>query len=347
MLKPFSTIDSRAPQWVWEHEGFGCLQLGTFCLFAGRPAAGKSTAARWFAAQLSNGTLPGVWQGHPVKVALFCAEEQNEVTVHTSLTAAGADKRNVLATIVKQGEGESMLRAIGDEAELTAELLQHQVRCLIVDPVMETFDSKTDINRNNEVRAFLQPYVRIAKAINGIAIGVVHLKKNPGRDVMADITGSSAFGEVARSIIGFAEQAPDEPLRIVEQVKNSAGPLGLRWNYKLTLEDVDTDDGLTVPATRFDMVGPSDLAIADLGGSNDEEAEQITDSVDWLKRYLEIEQPAPSSQVRRDAKEQAGIGDNALYRARKKLKVKSINVPREKAPHSVSWCLPDAYEVTK
>ena len=158
---------------------------------------------------------------------------------------------------------------------------------------------------------------------------------------MEDITGSSAFGEVARSIIGFAEQAPDEPLRIVEQVKNSVGPSTLRMNYRLTIEDVDTDDGMRVSATRFELAGPSDLSIADLGGVNDEEADQVSANIEWLQRYLEIEQPAPSAQVKRDAKDQAGIGENALHRARKKLKVKSISMPRDKAPHSRSWCLPD------
>jgi len=349
VLTQFSRIDSRAPQWVWEHEGFGCIQLGTFCLFAGRPAAGKSTAARWFASELSRGALQGVWHGHPMNVALFCAEEQNEVTVHTSLTAANAEMSKVWATEVKVGEGETMLRAIGDEHELTKALIDNGIRCLIVDPVMETFDSKTDINRNNEVRAFLQPYVRIAKAINGIVVGVVHLKKNGSRDVMADINGSSAFGEVARSIIGFAEAAPGEPLRIVEQVKNSAGPPALRWNYKLTVEEVDTNDGLTVNATRFELVGPSELSIADIGNVNDDEADQLTPDMEWLKRYLEIEQPAPSADVKRDALQQADISPSRLQRARKKLKVVIINDPRPEtstkkaAPHSTSWCLPDSY----
>jgi len=340
-LKFFNQVKSYAPQFVWEHDEEGVLQLGTLCLFAGRPSAGKSTATRWLAAQLSNGTLPGIWHGHPVNVALFTAEEQHDVTVATSLIAAGAELSRVAATLMKDGETESMLRAIGDELALTEELCDNGIRCLIVDPIIETFDSKADMNQNNVVREYLHPYQRIAKAINGIVIGVVHLRKNGTRNVMEDITGSSAFGEVARSIIGFAEQAPDEPLRIVEQVKNSVGPSTLRMNYRLTIEDVDTDDGMRVSATRFELAGPSDLSIADLGGVNDEEADQVSANIEWLQRYLEIEQPAPSAQVKRDAKDQAGIGENALHRARKKLKVKSISMPRDKAPHSRSWCLPD------
>ena len=36
-------------------------------------------------------------------------------------------------------------------------------------------------------------------------IGVVHLTKVPGSDIVAAINGSSAFGEVARAVIAFAK----------------------------------------------------------------------------------------------------------------------------------------------
>lgn len=64
-------------------------------LFAGRPAAGKSTAARWFAAQVSRGTLPGAWVGQPHSVAYIAAEESAKYSVKPSLRAAGADTSRV------------------------------------------------------------------------------------------------------------------------------------------------------------------------------------------------------------------------------------------------------------
>ena len=46
------------PVWAWEYADKGRIQLGTLDLFAGRPGAGKSTAARWFAAGFSGRPAP-------------------------------------------------------------------------------------------------------------------------------------------------------------------------------------------------------------------------------------------------------------------------------------------------
>ena len=46
-------IEDAAPKWAWTYDGLGRIQIAALTLFGGRPTAGKSTAARWFAARLS------------------------------------------------------------------------------------------------------------------------------------------------------------------------------------------------------------------------------------------------------------------------------------------------------
>ena len=66
-------IKDDVPDWVWDVDGIGRIRRSTLTLFAGRPGAGKSTAARWFAARWSRGDLEGIWHGKPQKVAYMAA----------------------------------------------------------------------------------------------------------------------------------------------------------------------------------------------------------------------------------------------------------------------------------
>ena len=73
------------------------------------------------------------------------------------------------------------LLSVLDEAALTADFIERDISVVIVDPVMSTVGGKVDLNRNNEVRDYLEPWARIAEAINGMVLAIVHLSKAPAR----------------------------------------------------------------------------------------------------------------------------------------------------------------------
>ncbi|WP_156747277.1 AAA family ATPase, partial [Mycobacterium sp. E2462] len=315
-LKRASTVKTRVPEWVWEYDEIGRIQHGTLSLFAGKPAAGKSTAVRWFAAQLSRGELEGVWLGNPVRVAVLMTEEQDDAIIVPGLKAAGADLDNIVLPEVRIANIEDGF-TVADIAALTEHLIDEQIAAVFIDPIMSLIGSGTDVNRNNEIRQQLLPFTRMAKDINGIVVGVAHLKKGDTRDVMAAINGSAAFGEVPRAVFGFAPAG--DGTHIMEQVKNSAGPNGLKLEYKLPVELIRADDGRTSELPRFEITGPTELSIADLGAEDDEVGPNSAPATQlWLRRYLEIEQPAPSARVKRDAKEQADISESSIKRAAKR-----------------------------
>jgi hypothetical protein len=339
-VRSLATVKTRVPVWVWAYEGVGRIQLGTLCMFAGKPAAGKSTATRWFAAELSNGTLPGIWYGYPMKVAIYSPEEQLDDTIAPSLQAVGADMSNVVALSAFENGQEDGILSVRDEARLTDTLVDNRIRALFVDPLMQTFDAKVmDAHKNTDVRRHLMPYVRIAKAINGIVVGVTHLRKGTITDVMTGINGSSAFGELPRSIFGFA--AVGDGSNVMEQVKNSAGASGLKLEYRLPIERGLADDGQYYELPRFEIKGETELSIIDLGSErDDEDATTSSADVEWLRNYLQIEQPAPSKRVKDDALKSADISPSRLHKARKKLRVQIISTPKPEAPHTTAWCLP-------
>lgn len=342
-LKKLSTIKSIVPQWVWTYNNVGRIQHGTLTMFAGRPGTGKSTAARWFAARLSKGELEGVWHGTPMRVGLYMAEEQTDALVIPGLIAAGANLDNVFEPRVTLGDNETSLMSVRDEHRLTDELCDNNIRALIIDPVMSIFDKNVDIYRNNDVRHFLDPLTRIAAAINGIVICVTHLRKGQVHDVMDALNGSSAFSEVPRAVFGFASIEGGE--HVMQQAKNSAGPNDLKLSYHLPVEYVQTDDGQSIDLPRFEIKGETEVSISDIGGdSDDKDATTASADVDWLRQYLLIEQPAASSQVKQDARQQADISESRLHRARKRLRVRIINDPRPNKPHQTSWRLPSEDE---
>ncbi|RWA24052.1 hypothetical protein MELE44368_02235 [Mycolicibacterium elephantis DSM 44368] len=259
-----SNIAVAVTDWAWTHNGAGRIPIAALTLFAGRPAAGKSTCARWFAAGWSAGTLPGHWEGQPVNVAYIATEEHWQSVVAPSLKAAGADMERVF--FVQRGDDPATIKAAADEAELTAMFAQHDIRVVVLDPLMSTLTSGADLYKSNEIRDALDPWVRIAEKICGVVLGVTHLVKTAtSGDIVAAINGSSAFGEVARAVFGFAvDRQTDDGTRIMSQGKNSAGPAGLNLTYRIEPAAFVADDDRRGEVARFVMGDPTETSVSDL-----------------------------------------------------------------------------------
>jgi hypothetical protein len=338
-LRRMSTVTTRVPQWVWKHSDHPCIQLGTFAMFAGKSGVGKSTAARWFAARLTRGELPGVWEGHPMNVAVIMQEEQTDMTIAPSLIAAQADMQRVFDPIIRESGTEQLFASLRDEQEFTELLLDYKIRAVFVDPVMSTLSGKMDAYRNNEVRQFLMPYTRIAKAINGIVVGVHHFRKGITESVMDSLTGSSAFVELPRAVFGFATD--NTGFCVMEQVKNSAGPNGLKLEYRLPVEYYTMGDGVSDEISRFELCGETTVGVTDINPNSDE-LTGIAFACEWLTDYLMENQPAPVWQVQKDAKAAGAINnDRMLSRAKERIGVISKSEPVAGKPNQHVWMLPD------
>ncbi|BBY33368.1 hypothetical protein MMIN_14290 [Mycolicibacter minnesotensis] len=268
-LRPMSTVIDDVPTLAWEPKpGYPGIAVGTLVIFGGRPAAGKSTTARWFGAEATNGTLPGAWYGTPVSVAWIGTEESEVYMMKPGLRAAGADMDKVVIPEV-QFESEdgtdtvSILRHLNMQA-LADEFKAHGIKVVVLDPLMSVVGSATDVNRSNEVRARLEPWVKLAEAIDGVVIGIAHLKKSFTGDVVAALNGSSAFGEVARSIFGFAkDDNAEDGTRLMTHAKSSIGPEGLSYTYTLEPVEVTTDSGKTAAVSRFVLGEETDRTVSD------------------------------------------------------------------------------------
>ncbi|PBA29859.1 hypothetical protein CKJ65_18740 [Mycobacterium intracellulare] len=264
---PLESINDAAPKWAWSYDNHGRMQAAALTLFGGRPGTGKSTAARYFAARISKGELEGCWKGKPQNVAYIAAEETATYVLKPALRAAGADmSRIVIPRVRVAGDQYVSLLATDDEREMTDYLIKENVRLIVVDPVMATFRSKVDIYRSNELRDALGPWIRIAEAIDGIVIGIVHFVKGSTGDLVASINGSSAFGEVARCVFGFAKEdsSSGEALRVMSQGKNACGREDLSLEYSIESKNVTVSTGEVVEVGTFVLGDESDVSASDL-----------------------------------------------------------------------------------
>jgi hypothetical protein len=337
-------VDDTIPVWAWEYDDKGRIQLGTLALFAGRPGAGKSTAARWFAAQATKGLLEGHWHGSPQHVAYIAtAEESTRYTITPGLRAAGADLSKIhYPSVYRDGESAQLLSVL-DEAALIDYLLAHHITIVVVDPLMSTISATSDVNKNNEVRAQIQPWARIADAINGIVIGVAHLRKNSTGDVVAAVTGSSAFGEVARAIFGFAKN-PMNDTRVMSQHKNSTGFEDLSLCYEITSQPVVVSTGETAEFGAFKILGPSEITVEDI--LVDHGAGTTGPGIEcqrWLHDYLSVEGPARSRDVKKEAAKE-GFSERTVERAAKQLK---LLIESKGFPRTTHWSLPTLVDTTQ
>jgi AAA domain len=340
LLSVGGDIADDAPVWAWQYDGHGAIQLGTLGLLAGRPGAGKSTAARWFAAQFSQGKLPGYWSGQPQNVAYIApAEESMKYVIKPGLRAAGADLERIFFPEVIDDGKVARLRSARDEDALVEQLLAHKVTVVVVDPLMGTIGTGVDIHRNNETREYLEPWARIADKIGGVVLGVVHLRKEArGGDVVAAITGSSAFGEVARSVFGFAKD-PNSDCRVMSQVKNSTGPEDLSLAYRIESEVVTTDTGIAAQVGKFVIQGNSERTVADVLNEQrhqDRGPTAVDGAIVWLQTYLTLHGRTPSKQIKEDASK-AWHSESTVKKAAKELEVV---LESEGFPRVTYWSLP-------
>lgn len=289
-------IHDGVPEWVWEYGERGRLMRSTFALFAGRPAAGKSTAARYFAAGLSRGTIAGCFRDRPQNVAYIASEESLEFIVKPSLRAHGADLSRVHFPTVRLDGDEVRLQSIRDEEMLTKSLIERGITVVFVDPVMSAISGTADVHRSNETRMHVDPWQRIAEKINGLVIGIVHLKKSYGSDILAAINGSSAFGEIARAVIAFGV-SEDGETRVLSQEKNSAGHTDLALSYNISTTNVETDDGITEFA-RFDLGNVSPTRVGDLLKADDKQLSLGALSIEVLDAVREFDKPVGPSDIK-------------------------------------------------
>jgi len=312
-------VEMRPVDWLWP----GWLARGKLHILAGSPGTGKTTIALALAATVSTG---GRWPdgercgaGKPASVLVWSGEDDPTDTIAPRLAAAGADLSRVHAVDSVRIEGQ---RVAFDPAahvpELAARMAElGDVALLIVDPIVSAVAG--DSHKNGEVRRALEPLVRLGQDFGCAVLGISHFSKGTGgKDPTERVTGSVAFGALARVVLGTVKPREEGEPRLLVRTKANIGPDSGGFAYDLRQEEVRPGLsasrvvwGEAVEGSARDLIGEAE--------GSDGERQDREDAVEWLAATLDCG-PMPSRQVKAAADE-AGHAWRTVQRAMRSLGV--------------------------
>ena len=307
--------------WLWN----GWLAAGKLHLLGGQPGTGKTTIALALAATLASG---GRWpDGTPAQrgsVVIWSGEDDPSDVLAPRLRAANADMSRVhFVTGVREGVDTYPFDPARDTESLRRALVGiEDLRLIVVDPIVSAVAG--DSHKNAEVRRGLQPLVDLAQANRCALIGITHFSKGTGgREPIERITGSLAFGALARVVLVTAKRDGEEDTtatRFLARAKSNIGPDGGGYIYDIEQNELANSSGIIASVIRWGeaLEGTARALLADAERQDDNEG---SDVVTFLRELL-ADGPLPVTTVKLQA-EESGFAWRTVQRAMKSAGVLS------------------------
>lgn len=321
-LKCAADISPSAIEWLWN----GWMAKGKLHIFAGAAGTGKTTIAISLASTISNGgRFPDGTKSPLGSVLIWSGEDSPSDTLVPRLMAAGADLKKVhfVENTTINFEKRSFDPA-HDMGELTIAASKiDDLSLLIIDPIVNAVAG--DSHKNGEVRRSLQPVVDFGEHLNCAVLGITHFSKGgQGKDPLERVTGSLAFGALARIVLATAKIADgDNTKRIVCRAKSN---IGLdTGGFEYDLHEKEVLPGIFSSYSLFGnaVEGSARELLAE--PDNREQGDSFNSALDNAKEFLlelladgELQQ----KQIEVDAKG-AGHSWRTVERAKKELNIRS------------------------
>ncbi|MEK0145811.1 AAA family ATPase [Corynebacterium yonathiae] len=290
------------------------IPAGMLTLLAGREGIGKSTIACGWVAEFSN-------QG--MKCAYLNSEDSRSFTVRPRLQAAGANLDNIFFIDVETETGnEGHLRLPQDTEILFRELVDQGVKFVVLDAAKSSMDPKLDGYKDDHVRQFLEPLAAAADKYNITIVGLAHFGKKEGKDTGRLLLGSIAWSQIARSVLSAAV---DEDGRLI--VTNTKANLArgiVSREARIVPRPVAIDDGTLTELGAIEWGQFTDTPATELLEAQSDEMQDERSEIEAIVLdYLEAcGGSAPAGEVLKVTRA-AGLNDNAVKKARKKIGVKT------------------------
>jgi hypothetical protein len=336
-------------RWLWS----GWLARGKMHIIAGQPGAGKTTLAMKMAAAVSCG---GRWpDGNRAKqgnVVIWTGEDDPRDTLIPRLEASGADLENVYF-VAPEVTGENEARAFDPAKDMA--LLKIAISeiggagLIVIDPIVSA--TAADSHKNGETRRGLQPLVDMAADLDAALLGITHFTKgSEGRSPIDRVTGSVAFGALARVVMVAARQPDDEEgkpgPRVLMRAKSNIGPDDGGFNYELQLVPMREHPDIIASVVSWgeSVVGSARDILAEAEEvPNKEAGGALQEATDFLLDLL-ADGPKSAKDCRKAATD-AALSWSAVRRAQTKLGIKPH---KDGMTGGWNWSLPeDAHQNAK
>ncbi len=334
-----------AVKWLWP----GWLAAGKLHILGGAPGTGKTTLALAMAATITTGgRWPDGTRAPLGNVVVWSGEDDPTDTLLPRLILSGADVNRIyFVGDVLDAEGKRAFDPAKDMRPL-ADALDGigDVRLLIVDPIVSAVAG--DSHKNAEVRRALAPLVDLAGRMGCALVGVTHFSKGTvGRDPTERITGSLAFGALARLVMVAAkhqDQGDDgEARRVLLRAKSNLGADDGGFCYELRQGELAGHPGIFASCAVFGAAieGAARDILAEADATDDEGGDAVSSVVQWLDNLLRDEGGQLDRRDVMKAAQAMGYKERTIHRAREKLNLVVDQTGFGKAKRSV-WKYSDS-----
>lgn len=235
-------VPIRTPKFLYENK----LVEGVINILAGEGGIGKSTLALDWVAKLTKGELPGDYIGNPIKICLYCPEE-NGGMIKARLLAAKADMEKIIL-VGKDQQGQTADLTLPQNIHVVEKMLRAtKARVLVVDPLSNLVSG--DSNKLTDVRKSLNPLAGLAESMEITIVGILHFGKAQGRNARNMISGSKAYDDICRSLLSMARDPQTDRVIVTHEKANYiALPSCQRdWSFRLESVEVKDEEGKPVP----------------------------------------------------------------------------------------------------
>lgn len=320
VLQKASELKPKPINWIWN----GWIAGGKFHLLGGVAGTGKTTISLALVSSITTGgRFPDGSKAPIGNVLVWTGEDDVCDTLTPRLMAMGADLDKVhFIQGMKTGNDVIPFEPSSDMPFLKEAIEKiGDVKVLIIDPIVSVV--KGDSHKNAEVRKDLTPLVQMAENLGFAIIGITHFSKGTsGREPIERITGSLAFGAVARVVLVASKTKNEDgdDIRIFLRAKSNIGID--EGGFEYSLESATTGNG--IETSRVDWGLPIEGSARELLGDAEEESDcggikGCMSLIADLLAYGEVS----ATQMEKDCKG-AGYKYATVRRAKKQLGIKSI-----------------------
>ena len=319
ILLKASELRPKPINWIWN----GWVADGKFHLLGGVAGTGKTTIALALAASITNGGIfPDGSTAASGNVVIWTGEDDISDTLTPRLMAMGAQLERVhFVQGVLTENGHAPFDPGSDMPILKEAILKiGNVRLLIIDPIVSVVNG--DSHKNAEVRKDLAPLIQMAEATRFAIIGITHFSKGTtGREPIERITGSLAFGAVARIVLVASRSKSDDgdDIRIFLRAKSNIGSDD--GGYEYSFEQTTTHCG--IETSKIIWGGKIEGAAKELLGDaeNDADGGCLSDCIRFLSCLLDG-RDVSSNEIAKECKG-AGYSTSTVNRAKKKMGIEA------------------------
>lgn len=308
-------------KWLWP----GWLAAGKFHMIAGHPGTGKTCVALSMAATITTGgRWPDGTRADQGRVIIWSGEDTRKDVLVPRLIAAGADlsRCEFIGDAFQAGERRPFDPATDIKLLKLAIAAAGDVRLVVIDSVVSAVGG--DSHKNAETRRGLAPLVELAESLGCAVLGITHFSKGTaGRDPLERVSGSLAFGALARVVFVAFKTAEDEVAdRCFVRVKSNIGPdtggfiyrteeIGLANYPEIRAQRVAW--GAALAGTAKEMLARAEAIV------DPEERTALNEACDFLRALL-ADGPVSSRRVRAEC-DGAGHAWATVRRAQRELGV--------------------------